>query len=31
MLFPAPKKKKTISNILEVLVDDWEYTGTLEQ
>ena len=27
-MFPAPKTK-TIRNILEILVDDWKYTGTL--
>ena len=29
-MFPAPESK-TIRNILEVFVDDWKYTGTLEQ
>ena len=27
-MFPAPKTK-TIRNILEILVGDWKYTGTL--
>ena len=27
-MFPA-LKAKTIRNILEILVDDWKYTGTL--
>ena len=29
-MFPEPELK-TIRNILEVFVDDWKYTGTLEQ
>ena len=27
-MFPA-SKTKTIRNILDILVDDWKYTGTL--